>query len=285
MGARAAFATLLAAALLAACTSTPGLTPAATTAAPASPAPETSATATATPEPTLPGGLEPRAGRPPLVDGQVAACIPLCGEGGVSGGMLPAGRYQTEWFFGGYMTLETDGTWPRGEDNNGELVLRIGAPEGVAQYLTAFFLDPVLVRNDVDQEVARNATAYVKWLGAHEHLVVSDPILTAIGSVPAVAVDIRLAPGAPSQYDDCPPDPCVAFIKFAALDHSDGVLGDDESRYYFADIAYSGSDHMLVVKVEGRDPADLDAALARVEPILATVVIPARPVPDPLVGT
>lgn len=277
MGARPRFATVLAAALLAACTSAPATSPAATTAAPVSPAPETSATATATPEPTLPGGLEPRAGRPPLVDGQVAACIPLCGEGRTEGGMLPAGRYQTEWFFGGYMTLETDGTWPRGEDSNGELGIRLATPEGIAQYQMAFFLDPALVRDDVDQEVARNATAYVEWLGEHEHLIVSDPILTAIGSVPALAVDIRLAPGAPSQYDDCPPDPCVTFIKVAAFDHSDGVLGDDEYRFYFADITYSGTDHMLAVKVEGRDPADLDAVLAKVEPILATVVIPARP--------
>jgi hypothetical protein len=70
----------------------------------------------------------------------------------------------------------------------------------------------------------------------------------------------------------------------AAFDHSDGILGDDEYRFYFADITYSGTNHMLAVKVEGRNPADLDAALAKVEPILATVAIPAKPASHPLVG-
>lgn len=200
--------------------------------------------------------------------------------------MLPAGRYQTEWFFGGYMTLQTDGTWERGEDSNGELGLPIAAPEGVAVYQVAFFLDPMLVVADVVQdEIPRQAAAYVDWLGRRPDLIVSEPIETRIGSVPAVRVDIRLGPDAPSQYDDCLPDPCVTFIKVAAFDHSDGVFGNDEYRFYFADITYSGTDHMLAVKVEGRDPDDLDALLPRVEALLETVVIPARPAAPALVGT
>ena len=57
-----------------------------------------------------PGGLEERPGRPALVDGEAASCIPMCGEGRVAGGQLPQGLYQTQWFFGGYMTVESDGT-------------------------------------------------------------------------------------------------------------------------------------------------------------------------------
>ncbi len=241
---------------------------------------------TVTPGPTLPGGLAARPGLPPLVDGEAAACIPGCAVGRVEGGLLPAGRYQTEWFFGGYMTVETDGTWKRGEDSNGELGLPIAAPEGSAVYQVAFFLDPVLVVNDVVQdEIPREAAAYVEWLGTQPDLIVSEPIETRVGSVPALAVDIRLGPNAPSQYEDCPPDPCVTFIKVEAFDHSDGVFGNDEYRFYFADIAYSGSDHMLAVKVEGRDPDDLDSVLPKVEAVLDTVVIPARPAAPALVGT
>ena len=224
--------------------------------------------------------LEARSGRPALVDGEAAACIPVCGVGRVAGGRLPVGRYQTEWFFGGYMTIETDGTWERGEDSNGELSVPLPAPAGGPAYLLAFVLDPVLVVDDVIQEdVPRRADAYVEWLSAQPHLIVSAPIETSIGTVPATAVDIRLGPNAPSQYDDCPPDPCVAFIKVEAFDHSDGILGDDIYRFYFADITYSGTDHMLAVKVEGRDAADLGAALLLVEPLLATVIVPASPAP------
>lgn len=259
--------------LLAACTSgAPG-------AAPTSPAAEP----TVTPGATLPGGLESRMGRPALVDGEAAACIPGCAVGRVEGGMLPVGRYQTEWFFGGYMTLETDGSWDRGEDSNGELGLPIAAPEGIGVYQVAFSLDPSLVVGDIVQtEIPRQTADYVEWLGTQPELIVSEPIDARIGSVPAVAVDIRLGPNAPSQYDDCPPDPCVTFIKVEAFDHSDGILGDDEYRFYFADITYSGADHMLVVKVEGRDPEDLDAVLPKVEALLETVVIPARPAPPAL---
>ena len=245
--------------------------------------PATPDAATPPPSPPAPratrvNGLAPRPGRPPLLGGEAAACIPLCGVGRVEGGSLPIGRYQTEWFFGGYMTIEMDGTWKRGEDSNGELGLPIAAADGAAVYQLAFFLDPALVVDDVIQaSIPRRAEAYIEWLAAHPNLVVSDPIDTMIGLIPAVAVDIRLAPGAPSQYDECPPDPCVTFLKVAAFDHSDGLFGDDEYRFYFADVTYSGTEHMLVVKVEGRDAADLDAVLPSIERLLATVTIPARP--------
>jgi hypothetical protein len=273
--------------LVAACTSAPpSAAPTDASKGPGAAPTTEAAEPTGTPLPTLPGGLELRIARPPLVDGEAAACIPGCGVGRAEGGMLPAGRYQTEWFFGGYMTVETDGTWKRGEDSNGELGLPIAAPEGSAVYQLAFFLDPALVVQDVIQdEVPRQAAAYVEWLGTQPDLIVSEAIETRIGTVPAVAVDIRLGPNAPSQYEDCRPDPCVTFLKIEAFDHSDGVLGDDEYRFYFADITYSGTEHMLAVKVEGRDPEDLDAALPKVKALLETVVLPAKPAPPALVGT
>lgn len=229
---------------------------------------------TGAPHPTLPRGLELRGGRPALVNGEAAACIPLCGEGRVAGGKLPEGRYQTEWFFGGYMTLETDGTWVRDEDSNGELSLPVSG-SGEDTYRVAFFLDPALVIEDQIQDVPRTAAEYVEWLSARPHLVVSKAVATTIGALPATSVDIRLAATAPRQYEDCPAA-CVTFLKVAAFDHSDGVLGDDVYRFYLADVSYSGSDHMLVVKVEGRDAGDLRTVLERVEPMLETVVVPAR---------
>ena len=220
-------------------------------------------------------GLEVRHGRPPLVNGEAAACIPLCGRGRLALGSLPAGRYQTEWFFGGYMTIETDGTWQRSEDSDGELSIPVSG-SGDDVYRLAFFLDPVLVVDDHPQQVERSAAAYVRWLSGRPQLIVSKPIAAAIDDVPATAIDIRLAPSAPHQYADCPAA-CVTFLQVAAFDHSDGILGDDVYRFMFADVSYSGSDHLLVVKIEGRDADDLDAVVARVEPLLDTVVVPAKP--------
>jgi hypothetical protein len=237
------------------------------------PAPTAAATTTAVA--TLPGGLEVRHGRPAFVDGEAAACVPLCGKGRVAGGKLPAGRYQTQWFFGGYMTFETDGTWELSEDSDGELSLPVSG-SGDDTYRLAFFLDPVLVVDDKPQGVPSSAAAYVVWLSGRPQLVVGKPIETSIGTVPAAAIDIRLAPSAPHQYADCPAA-CVAFLQVAAFDHSDGILGDDVDRLMFADVSYSGSDHLLVVKVEGRDDADLRAVLARLEPLISTVIVPANP--------
>jgi hypothetical protein len=224
---------------------------------------------------TLPGGLEARPGRPAYVDGEAAACVPLCGKGRVAGGMLPAGRYQTEWFFGGYMTIETDGSWERSEDSDGELSLPVSG-SGDDTYRLAFFLDPVLVVDDRPQRVPRSTAAYVEWLSARPQLVVGRPLATAIGTVAATAIDIRLATSARHQYPDCPAA-CVTFLQVAAFDHSDGILGDDVYRFIFADVSYSGSDHLLVAKIEGRDDADLRAVLARVEPLIQTVKVPAKP--------
>ena len=239
----------------------------------------TAPTATPVPTPTatpLPGGLELRPGNPELVDGEAAACIPGCGVGRVAGGSLAAGRYQTEWFFGGYMTIETDGTWTLGEDSNAELSLPTGD-----NYQVAFLLDPQLVLHGaVAPDVPLEAAAYVDWLTAHPDLVVSEPQATRIGSVPAVAVDIHLAATAGQDESDCGSDPCITFIRNPAIpaefQHVDGILGNDVYRFYFADIAYAGTDHMLVLKVEGKDRSHLSSIVSRIEGLLASVTIPAH---------
>ena len=230
-------------------------------------------TATATP---LPGGLELRPGNPELVDGEAAACIPECGVGRVAGGALEGGRYQSEWFFGGYMTIETDGTWTLGEDSNAELSLPTGD-----NYQIAFLLDPQLVLHGaIAPNVPLDAAAYVDWLGAHPDLVVSEPTAASIGSMPAVAVDIHLAATAGQDESDCNSDPCITFIKNPAIpaefQHVDGILGDDIYRFYFADNAYAGTDHLLVLKVEGMDRSHLSSILSRIADLLASVTIPAH---------
>jgi hypothetical protein len=46
---------------------------------------------------------------------------------------------------------------------------------------------------------------------------------------------------------------------------------------YFAHVAYSGTDHLLVVMVEGRDRSHLDSITPTIDELLRTVTIPAGP--------
>lgn len=232
--------------------------------------------ATATAAAALPGGLLPRPGLPPLVDGEAAACIPGCGIGRVANVDLPAGRYQTAWFFGGFMTLEIDGsTWSIREDSNGELAIFL---PGDTEYAVAFWIDPVpYLHGQPASGVGHDAGAFIDRLATHPDLVVSTSEPTSIGEVPARAVDIWLAATAGQDEADCGVDPCISFIKNPAFDHVGGILGDDVYRFYFADVAYSGTDHLLVVMVEGRDRSHLDSITPTIEQLLRTVTIPARP--------
>ena len=112
------------------------------------------------------------------------------------GGYLPVGHYQTKWFFGGYMTLESDDTWPIAEDSTAELSLFVrdgGADELTT--LTGLWLDPQLFLHGVrDTEVEMTAEAYTAWLQTHPDLIVSSPVPATIGSMPALYVDVKLGP-------------------------------------------------------------------------------------------
>jgi hypothetical protein len=61
------------------------------------------------------------------------------------------------------------------------------------------------------------------------------------------------------------------------FEHVDGILGSDVYRFYFANISYSGTNHLLALKVEGSDAADLESTVARLQPLLDSATFPARP--------
>jgi hypothetical protein len=223
----------------------------------------------------LPFGLAPRSGLPPLTDGEVAACVPGCGVGRVAGGAMPNGRYQTRWFFGGSMTLETDDAWSLREDSNGELAIFL---PGDTAYAVAFWLDPEpYLHGRRVAGVGSDADAFLDWLASRPDLVVSAPRPASIGAVPARTVDIRLAASAGQDEPDCGADPCISFIRNPAFDHVGGILGDDDDRFIFADVTYAGTDHLLVAMVEGRDAPHLRSVIPATDALLRTVTIPARP--------
>ena len=253
--------------------------PAAQTGSPSAVAPSTIVTtqaSTAAPTPTaLPNGLESRYGLPALVDGEADPCLPLCLTGISGAGPFEVGvRYQTKWFFGGYMTITPARPWDGGEDSTGELSL---FPWGDDEYSIGFALDLYPVTDGVRiTDVENTADGLIGWLRRHKHYDISEEIPAAIGSLPASAIDVWNSPKAPSQYEDCLGEPCSDMFGFEQYDDNGGILGDDVYRLYFADVEYGGSRHVFVVTPMARDRADLDSRLAAAEELLASVTVPAH---------
>jgi hypothetical protein len=236
--------------------------------------PTPTAPPTGTPTPWMPAGLEHRPALPALVDGEVDACLPLCARGHADAGPFEVGvRYQTKWFFGGYMTITPARPLAGGEDSTGELGVYL---PGDLEYGLKFHVDlyPVVDERRVDG-VPLTTEALIDWLRSHEDLVVSGPEPASIGALPAVAVDVRLARGAPEQFPDCGA-PCVDFLGFEQFDHAAiGIRGSDLYRLYLADVQYGGSSHVLIAHIESRGLADLASVQDAFEEILASVTVPA----------
>lgn len=252
--------------------------PAAPTATPSSGVPPTATPVpaqTADPTPTaLPNGLANRPLLPALVGGEVNSCLPLCASGLAQAGPFEDGvPYQTKWFFGGYMTITPGRQWSGGEDSTGELSMM---PPG-DDYGVHFALDLYPVTDQVRvTTVPSTADGLVGWLRGHDDYDISDEIPATIGSLPATAIDVWNAPGAPSQYPDCVGEPCSDMFSFEQYHDNGGILGDDIDRIYFADVEYGGTRHVLTALVEGRDRAHLDSLIPAVEELLATVTVPAH---------
>lgn len=227
------------------------------------------------PTTALPGGLEPRPDLPPLVDGEAAACLPLCATGGIGDSELPAASYQTLWFFNGAMTINLDTPWALSEDSTGEFSLgQVEDPD----YRLVFWLDvyPVVAGTRVEG-IPNTATGLLKWLRSDPGLVVYAPIESTIGAVPATAVDVAISPAAVNDDPGCPALVCHNFLGFPQWDEPFGIAGDDPYRLWFADVSYSGTDHVLVAALESRGPSLFARFLPKAEEVMATATFPARP--------
>ncbi len=228
-----------------------------------------------TPTTASSGGLEPRPGLPPLVDGEAAACIPLCASGWTGDSELPAAAYQTLWFFNGAMTIDLDTPWALWEDSTGEFSLgRVEDPD----YRLVFWLDvyPVVAGTRVEG-IPNTATDLLTWLRSDPGLVVSAAIESTIGAIPATAVDVAISEAAVNDDPGCPAAVCHNFLGFPQWSEAFGIAGDDPYRLWFADVSYSGTDHVLVAALESRDSGHLAEFLPDAEEVMATATFPARP--------
>jgi hypothetical protein len=238
-----------------------------------SPMPEERGETTDTTATPLASGLEPRPHLPPLKDGEAAACVPGCGlTAKVSPGELPGGKYQTQWFFGGYMTLSTGGGWFNLDDSTGELKL---IPPGGGDYGVGFALDLYPVRGEKGvKPVPETVKRWIAWYRRNPSLLVSRPTKARVGDIMATRIDLTTAATAKNDDPECPATRCVNVWGFPQWDHFGGIAGNDVYRQYLADVLYSGSRHVFFVTVEARDEADIAAVTPRIEALLMTVTLP-----------
>ena len=141
-----------------------------------------------------------------------------------------------------------------------------------------FWLDvyPVVAGNRVEG-IPNTATDLLTWLRTDPGLVVSAPIESTIGAVPATAVDVAISPAAVNDDPGCPAPVCHNFLGFPQWGKPFGVAGDDPYRLWFADVSYSDTDHVLVAALESRDPDHFARFLPEAEEVMATATFPARP--------
>jgi len=176
---------------------------------------------------------------------------------------------------GGMMTVVLDTPWALSEDSTGEFSM--GTVED-PDYRLVLWLDvhPVVVGARVEG-VPSTAEGLLGWLRAHPGLTLSEPIESVIGEMPATAVDVSISPAAVNDDPGCPEAVCQDFFGFPQWREPFGIAGDDPYRLYFADVTYSGTDHVLVAAVEARDAEHLAQFVPVAEAVMATIEIPARP--------
>jgi hypothetical protein len=221
------------------------------------------------------GTLEPRPNVPKLHDGEAAACLPGCVHGLATPGPLePGTRYQTRWFFGGYMTVQPHAAWGGREDSSGELKLIL---PGDDEYGVGFALDLFPVRGERRVTTQpRTVRQWITWYRHNPSLETSNETATTIGGLAATRVDLTPSKDATNDDPDCPAPTCVNIWGFPQWGHPGGIAGDDVYRQYLANVVYSGTRHVFSVTVEARDRSHLKAIAEPVEELLRTVTIPAH---------
>jgi hypothetical protein len=115
------------------------------------------------------------------------------------------------------------------------------------------------------------------WLRSDPGLVVSAPIESTIGAIPATAVDLAISRAAVNDDPGCPAAVCHNFLGFPRWGGPFGIAGDDPYRLWVADVSYSGTDHVLVAALESRDANHFARFLPAAEKVMATATFPARP--------
>lgn len=193
----------------------------------------------------------------------IPGCLPGCVQMGLDvPGPLPAGVYDTSWFFGKQLRVPIpDDTWTADEDSTGELALR---PRNKETLKVLWWLDVYPI---VDGPFVRvegydgTAAALVEWLKANPNLVVSDEGTGHIGDLEAVSLHIERSPDAVNVDPECPPkdQPCVAMVSFYQWDGFYSAGGTFVNHFLAADTTWGGTPHAVYVMIESWDGDGFEA--------------------------
>jgi hypothetical protein len=216
--------------------------------------------------------------------------MPRCKDGNlVVPGDIPAGEYDTVWFFGGEMrlTFDDDG-WTSREDSTGEFVVSplyapdendilfwediypVKPPHGATTWKSFHGMERI-------QGVPLTAAGLLDWMKSSSQLEVSEPTSGTIGDLPATVVDVSVADDAVNDDPkNCPVRACVNFLGFQQWDGSWGIAGGPV-RFYLSDVTYGGRDHLFVVAIYPVNPEDMKTLGEAAEHLIGTVDVPADP--------
>jgi hypothetical protein len=225
----------------------------------------------------------------PSATEELKGCMPACEPGNsLVPGDIPKGRYQTEWFFGGQMTLTFDSGWTSREDSTGEFVV---SPQSAPDENDILFWEDVYPvepphgattwsssdRMKRIKGVPVTAAGLLDWMKSSTQLEVSAPTAAMIGNLPAKVVDVRVADDAVNDDPkNCPVRACVNFLGFPQWDGPWGIAGGPV-RFSLSDVTYGGRDHLFVAAIYPENPADMKTLARAGKRLITTVRVPASP--------
>jgi hypothetical protein len=210
---------------------------------------------------------------------KIPGCAPQCLPPGLTQpGNLPAGKYQTRYFFAGQMTLSFAKGWFSDEDSTGEFA---ASPKKNPDARVIFWEDVYATKASVPGDsqrvgpLRRTSASLLAWLQNNPNLTVSKPRSGKIGTIRARVVDIGVSDGAVNDDPGCPAKACANFLRFPQWGEPYGIAGKSVSRFYLSDVRYGGQRHLFVAVIEAVGRAQLDAFLAPARKLIATVRVPA----------
>ncbi len=212
----------------------------------------------------------------PSPEPSLAGCAPACLEPNLTiPGELPAGEYETVYFFGGLMTLTLGSPMTSGEDSTGEFHLTPDEPGPAARDI--LFWQDVYPWQESDGTPAEipSAAELVESLTTNPDFVTSEPVEGAIGALPATVFDLTLSDTASGGDPECPEAVCVNVVDYPQWDFPYAITPSFAMRWYVADVGYGGQTHTLVVALAAIGIDDLESLLPIAESLLESVRLPA----------
>ena len=210
---------------------------------------------------------------------EIPGCAPQClPQHLIEPGNLPAGRYQTRYFFAGQMTLLFAKGWLSGEDSTGEFW---ASPKNNQKARLVFWEDVYAVRSSIPGYPHRvgparpTSASLLALLQKNPNLTVSKPRGGKIGTIRARVVDIGVSDGAVNDDPGCPAKPCANFLFFPQWGEAYGIAGKWISRFYFSDVRYGGQRHLFVAVIEVPGRTELAAFASTAGKLIASVRVPA----------